>query len=203
MQENQINDGPDDKSMFLKDFEGSEKVEIPASDFLSKEDERDSKNKQIADSGNITQQQEETQEQYQKESKEDGEIKDLSQENSPLKKYIMYIAREFVPIIDSMTIDQRIAYINDAIQIKIDNQKEKELKSKKNQFIIHLIIIISVFILSAPFALYIANKAIMLTFENYKYSQENFEKLYKQRFEKDSAYIRSLQYNRKHSIKQQ
>ena len=37
--------------------------------------------------------------------------------------------------------------------------------------------------------------------ENYKYSQENFEKLYKQRFEKDNAYMRSIQYNKKHSIK--
>ena len=39
------------------------------------------------------------------------------------------------------------------------------------------------------------NKAIMVTFENYKYSQTNFEKLYKQRFENDRAYMRSLQYN--------
>ena len=35
-----------------------------------------------------------------------------------------------------------------------------------------------------------------MTFENYKYSQENFEKLYKQRFEKDKAYMRSVQYNK-------
>ena len=47
-----------------------------------------------------------------------------------------------------------------------------------------------------PFALLGVHKAIMMTFENYKYSQDNFEKLYKQRFEKDKAYIRSVQYNK-------
>ena len=47
-----------------------------------------------------------------------------------------------------------------------------------------------------PIALLLVNKTIMATFENYKYSQENFEKLYKQRFEKDKAYMRSIEYNK-------
>ena len=57
--------------------------------------------------------------------------------------------------------------------------------------------------LSAPFVLMGVHKAIMLTFENYKYSQENFEKLYRQRFQKDRAYMRSIQYNKEQELKKQ
>ena len=53
----------------------------------------------------------------------------------------------------------------------------------------------------SPIALLGVNKAIMATFENYKYSQENFEKLYKSRFEKDRAYMRSVQYNKEQEQK--
>ena len=41
----------------------------------------------------------------------------------------------------------------------------------------------------------------MATFDNYKYSQENFEKLYKERFSKDKAYMRSIQYNKEQKSK--
>ena len=46
-----------------------------------------------------------------------------------------------------------------------------------------------------PFVLIGVNKAIMHTFDNYKYSQDNFERLYKHRFEKEKAHIRTLQHN--------
>ncbi len=136
-------------------------------------------------------------EQLREEMQDEGQ--DL--ENSPLKKYIVQISSEFVPLIDSMTVDERIAYINDAIALKIDIQKEQEVEEAKKQFAIHGFIFVIVTILVLPFAILIVNKAIMMTFENYKYSQDNFEKLYKQRFEQDSAYMRSIQYNRKHSVK--
>ena len=121
--------------------------------------------------------------------------------NSPLKKYIMQISSEFVPLIDSMTVEERIAWINDAIQIKIDTQRNNEDKNAKKQITTHFFIIVIVFVLLFPLALFLVNKAIMLTFENYKYSQSNFEKLYKQRFEQDKTYLRSIQYNKKHSVK--
>lgn len=188
LEENQKNDSFDDESMSLKDFDNEEITEISPDEPYYEEE-------------SLTNQEEfETIEPTQE--KTDARQNNYTQEeNSALKKYIIHISQEFVPIIDSMTIDQRIAYINDAIQIKIDFQKEKDLKNKKKQFGINILIVILVFILTAPLALIIANKAIMLTFENYRYSQENFEKLYKQRFEKDSAYMRSIQYNKKHSIK--
>ena len=121
---------------------------------------------------------------------------ELSENNSVVKKYIMYISKDFVPYIDSLNVDERMAYINDAIQMKIDSEDEKKKKIKKKKIKTHLILSILTFCIMTPFALFIVNKAIMATFENYKYSQENFEKLYKQRFEKDRAYMRSLEYNK-------
>ena len=89
-----------------------------------------------------------------------------------------------------------MAYINDAIQMKIDFEDEEKQKNKKRKIKIHLALVVLTFCIMFPIALLGVNKAIMVTFENYKYSQENFEKLYKQRFEKDRAYMRSLQYNK-------
>ena len=59
------------------------------------------------------------------------------------------------------------------------------------------------FIIATPLFLFLVNKSIMMTFDNYKYSQDNFEKLYKQRFFNDRAYMRSVQYNQKQTQKKQ
>ena len=121
---------------------------------------------------------------------------ELSEDNSVVKKYIVYVSKDYVPYIDSLSIDERMAYINDAIQMKIDFEDEEKQKNKKRKIKIHLALVVLTFCIMFPIALLGVNKAIMVTFENYKYSQENFEKLYKQRFEKDRAYMRSLQYNK-------
>ena len=121
---------------------------------------------------------------------------ELDSNNAVVKKYIFYVSKDFVPIMDNLTTDERSAYINDAIQKKIDLENEQKQKELKRKLIIHFTIMILTICLSAPFVIFAMHKAIMATFDNYKYSQENFEKLYKQRFEKDRAYIRSIQYNK-------
>lgn len=121
---------------------------------------------------------------------------ELDDDNNVVKKYIVYISKDFVPIVDNLSIDQRSAYINDAIQMKVDAQDVEKQNMEKRNAAIHFIIAIVVVILFTPIALIIANKAIMATFDNYKYSQENFEKLYQQRFEKDKAFMRALEHNR-------
>lgn len=192
MEENQKQDNNfDDTSMFQKDYN-----EMPKEFSLAEEDNQNSSDENIETDT-------ESEIEPEKENQTPKEQDDIFEqnENSALKKYIVYISREFVPIIDSMTLDERVAYINDAIQTKIDTDNTKEIKNKKKQLIAHIVLFAFIFILTLPFAFFLVNKAIMLTFENYKYSQENFEKLYKQRFEKDSAYMRSIQYNKKHSIK--
>ena len=126
---------------------------------------------------------------------------ELDENNSVVKKYLFYVSKDFVPYIDKLTTDERSAYINDAIQIKIDSENEKKQKEIKRKVAFHFIIMVLTIILSAPFVLYVAHKAIMATFDNYKYSQENFEKLYKDRFLKDRAYMRSIQYNKEQEMK--
>ena len=140
---------------------------------------------------------EELEEEPQKQSNEDiSKWEELNSDNDVVKKYIVYISKDFVPYIDSLTVDERCAYINDAIQTKLDLEDIKQQERKKRKLFIHLVITIITVCLMTPIALLGVHKAIMITFENYKYSQDNFEKLYKQRFEKDKAYIRSLQYNK-------
>lgn len=124
---------------------------------------------------------------------------ELNNSNDVVKKYIIYISKEFIPIVDKLTPDERSAYINDAIQIKVDALDEKVQKNKKRAFLIHLAIAIAVFVFSTPFILYITNKAFMATFDNYKYSQDNFERLYQSRFYKDKVYMRSVQYNKQYA----
>lgn len=150
---------------------------------------------------------EEAQEEIQKteeEKEEKPEItpwEELDDNNSVVKKYIFYISKDFIPYIDNLSTDERSAYVNDAIQIKIDMEDEKKQKEKKAKIISHFMVMILTFCLLSPVVLFITHKAIMATFDNYKYSQENFEKLYKQRFAKDKAYMRSIQYNKQNKQK--
>ena len=126
---------------------------------------------------------------------------ELDKNNSVVKKYIFYVSKDFVPYIDNLTTDERTAYINDAIQKKIDLEDENRQKEVKRKVVFHFVVMILTICFSAPFVLLGVHKAIMLTFDNYKYSQENFEKLYKSRFEKDRAYMRSIQYNKEQKAK--
>ena len=121
--------------------------------------------------------------------------------NDVVKKYIVYVSKDFVPYIDNLTTDERSAYINDAIQQKLDSQDEEKQKIVRRNALIHFILAVVVILAVTPLGLILANKAIMATFDNYKYSQENFEKLYKHRFEHDRAYMRSLQYNQEYEKK--
>ncbi len=122
---------------------------------------------------------------------------EFSEDNSVVKKYIFYVSKDFVPYIDNLTTDERSAYINDAIQKKIDLEDIQKNTHKKRSLIVHLIVAIITIFAVTPFAILGAHKAIMLTFDNYKYSQDNFEKLYKKHFENNKAYMRSLEYNKK------
>ena len=133
-------------------------------------------------------------------SSELSQFEELSVDNSVFKKYIFYVSKDFVSLIDSMTPDMRTAYINDAIQRKVDQELEYSAIERKKRILTHIILMILTFFIVTPIMLFLVHKSIMVTFNNYKYSQDNFEKLYKQRFEKDRAYMRSLDYNRRHAI---
>ena len=202
----------DDVSMFHKDFEDFDEDENFApeidEDLASLDPENEPLQEEIIEEPvqetselPIQEQaQEETQEPIEKEQ-EVSPWEELDENNSVVKKYIFYVSKDFVPYIDKLTTDERSAYINDAIQIKIDLENEQKQKQLKKKLATHFIIMCMAMCLFAPIALFIAHKAIMATFDNYKYSQENFEKLYKSRFEKDRAYMRSIQYNKEQELK--
>ena len=202
----------DDVSMFHKDFEDFDEDENSApeidEDLASLDSENEPLQEEIIEepvqeTSELPvqeQAQEETQEPIEKEQ-EVSPWEELDENNSVVKKYIFYVSKDFVPYIDKLTTDERSAYINDAIQIKIDLENEQKQKQLKKKLATHFIIMCMAMCLFAPIALFIAHKAIMATFDNYKYSQENFEKLYKSRFEKDRAYMRSIQYNKEQELK--
>lgn len=122
-------------------------------------------------------------------------------EESAVKKYILYVSRDFVPYIDDLTTDERSAFINDCIQTKLDLENAEKQAQKKKEIAKHFGILILTICLSAPIVLFCVHKTIIATFDNYKYSQESFEKLYRQRFAKDKAYMRSVQYNSQSKLK--
>ena len=129
---------------------------------------------------------------------EPAQWEELDDDNSVVKKYIFYVSKDFIPIIDSLTTDERTAYINDAIQKKVDSEYETNIINRKKRILIHLLLTILTFLIVTPIALFIIHKSIMVTFENYKYSQESFEKLYKKHFENDRAYMWTVKYNESH-----
>lgn len=121
---------------------------------------------------------------------------ETNDDNSVVKKYIVYVSKDYVPYIDKLSLDERSAFINDALEMKINNQNINKEREYKKRILLHLFVAFIVICTTLPIALIGVHKAIMATFENYKYSQDNFEKLYRQKFEKDKAYMRSLQYNK-------
>ena len=121
-----------------------------------------------------------------------------NEEDSAIKKYIVYISKDYVPYIDNLTTDERSAYINDAIQKKLDEEESKKHSNKKKRVLFNAIIMCLTFFIALPIAIFAINKSIMITFDNYKYSQESFEKLYKQKFTNSKIYQRSIQYNKLH-----
>ena len=209
----------DDKSMFHEDFKDFDEEENFApeidEDLAALEPEENIEEVKQETQQEIKQElQEEVKEEI-KEEKDETEIKEetteekvekiapefsqweeLNCENSVVKKYIFYVSKDFVPLLDDLNADERSAYINDAIQKKIDFEVAQNKIETKRKVTKHLITMIVTILLASPLMILFAHKAIMATFDNYKYSQENFEKLYRQRFEHDRAYMRSIQYNK-------
>ena len=179
----------------FKDFDDEEVENLPIEDDFSNV-ETTKPQDELQEAQENTDLDEKKSVEEQKKSQDLSIWEEFDENNAVVKKYIFYVSKDFVPIIDELTLDERSAYINDAIQKKIDLENEQKQKELKRKLVIHFILMVLTICLSAPFVIFLAHKAIIATFDNYKYSQENFEKLYKQRFEKDRAYMRSIQYNK-------
>ena len=193
-------DDDDNQAADIKrDIQALDNLEKQTEEQAQKEESEKKENDEITEENN----EKETEENQTEDIKEEPETElskweELDKNNAVVKKYIIYISKDFIPYIDDLSTDERSAYINDAIQTKIDVEYAKRKQNKKKKLIAHLLVAIITICAMTPIALLGVNKAIMVTFENYKYSQDNFEKLYKQRFEKNKAYMRSIQYNKEH-----
>ena len=193
-------DDDDNQAADIKrDIQALDNLEKQTEEQAQKEESEKEENDEITEENN----EKETEENQTEDIEEEPETElskweELDKNNAVVKKYIIYISKDFIPYIDDLSTDERSAYINDAIQTKMDVEYAKRKQNKKKKLIAHLLVAIITICTMTPIALLGVNKAIMVTFENYKYSQDNFEKLYKQRFEKNKAYMRSIQYNKEH-----
>lgn len=111
----------------------------------------------------------------------------MAEENDAVKKYVIYIAKDFVPSFDSMNSDERSAYVNDAIQLKVDLEGKDRKWHLFKRILRHIIVSVFTLILAVPALFWFADKSIKATVQNYGYVQENFEKLYKERADREKT----------------
>lgn len=108
-----------------------------------------------------------------------------SGENDAVKKYVIYIAKDFVPYFDEMDTDGRSAYVNEALQLKIDLEGKDRKWHLFKRILRHIIVSVFTLIIAIPSLFWLADKSIKATVQNYSYVQENFEKLYKERVDRE------------------
>lgn len=193
-----------EKALENEPEEEIEETEIKEPQEKTPEEENETEKESKSQEENITQEEIEEESEEKNITSQEEELsqwEELSKDNSVVKKYILYIAKDFIPYIDNLSIDERNAFVNDAIQKKLDLEDEEKQQENKKRLTTHLILTVVTICLLTPFAILGVNKAILATFENYKYSQDNFEKLYKERFAKDKAYMRSVLYNQEQAKK--
>jgi len=97
------------------------------------------------------------------------------------KKYVVYITPDNIDYVDSLSIDERTELINKIIFEKQENNKKSKILKARQNYFKHLLIVCLTVIISFPVLFYAVNKSLQLTINNYQQSQENFQKLYKER----------------------
>ncbi len=108
-------------------------------------------------------------------------------ENDAVKKYVIYIAKDLVPFVDDMDKDARSAYVNDAIELKVKMEGKDRKWHTFTTILRHIIVSVFTLLIAVPALFWIADKSITATVQNYEYVQKNFEKLYKEKADRDKA----------------
>ncbi|MBQ3310448.1 hypothetical protein IJG72_00065 [bacterium] len=102
-------------------------------------------------------------------------------ENADTKRYVIHIDRENVEFMDKLSIDERNEIINKIIKnqhIKFNKfSKIHDLYTFANQVVIMVLTIV----IGIPVFFVVLNKSIDITISNYKQSEQNFIKLYKEK----------------------
>lgn len=97
------------------------------------------------------------------------------------KKYVITIKKEFVPLIDSMSVEERNETINEIIAIHSDNVNEKQQIKQITKGVVIGVISLIALIFFIPCVIALINLSFNLTQNNYAEMQNNFEVLYKSR----------------------
>ncbi len=108
-------------------------------------------------------------------------------EDDAVKKYVMYIAKDFVPLIDDMDKDARSAFVNEALQLKVNMEGKDRKWHAFTRILRHIIVSVFTLLVAVPALFWLADKSITATVQNYEYVQKNFEKLYKDKADRDKA----------------
>ena len=97
------------------------------------------------------------------------------------KKYVVYINPDNVDYVDNLSIDERTELINSVISERQSLNKKQSVLLDRQRYLKHLMIVCITVILSFPLLFYAVNKSLQATITNYQQSQQNFQKLYKER----------------------
>lgn len=102
-------------------------------------------------------------------------------ENDAVKKFVIYISKEFLPEIENLDTDARSAFVNDALQIKREMDKKDRRLFLYTRLLKHVFICILTISIAIPFLFWLVQKSIVVTQENYGYVQNSFQVLYTQK----------------------
>ncbi len=98
--------------------------------------------------------------------------------NQNYKKFVIQIDNDNIDYFESFSPSERTKLINKFLSLEQIKSRSDYRKKRIKEYIIHLtIVIVSIFVF-LPFFYYTINKLVLLTLENYKQTQINFEKLY-------------------------
>ena|GEM_PF-2155870 len=113
-------------------------------------------------------------------------------DSTAIKKYIFGVSLDYVDLIDEMNLDERSAFINDAIYIKLAREREDAKNYRWNSLFKHIMLMFITAIIGFPLLFWVGSKSVELTFENYRLMQKNFETLVIDKAKRDAT-IRSTQ----------
>lgn len=97
------------------------------------------------------------------------------------KKYVVYISPNNVDFVDNLSLDERTEFINKIIEEKQSSDAKMQKLQKQKTYYKHLMIVCLTVIISFPLLFFAVNKSLQITITNYQQSQQNFQKLYKEK----------------------
>ena len=127
-----------------------------------------------------TELQEEPEKEHPEEEDDGGQWEDPFEDDDSVavKKYIFGVSLDYVDLIDEMDLDERSAFINDAIYIKLEKERKDAKKHNRNSLVNHVMLIIVALVIGFPLLSWVAAKSIEITSDNYKRMRSNVETLY-------------------------